>query len=101
MSQASQTRRRFLQTSAATAAAGLTAPYWFSGALAQAAEGDSKNDRHVIGCIGVGARWKGLHRGAMPFGDIVAVCDVDSKHAETANGLVGGKAEMYGDYRKL
>ena len=31
----------------------------------------------------------------------MAVCDVDSKHAEGAKARVGGKADVYGDYRKL
>ncbi|MBI3839517.1 MAG: Gfo/Idh/MocA family oxidoreductase [Planctomycetia bacterium] len=101
MSNQSQNRRRFLQTSAAAAAAGFTAPYWFTSEYAAAAEGQSKNDRHVVGCIGTGSRWEGLYKGVLPFGDIVAVCDVDRKHLEAANEKVGGKADLYGDYRKI
>ena len=98
MSSNAPNRRRFLQTSAA-AAAGLTAPYWFT-SRALAAEG--KNDRPLVGCIGTGDRWQGgLVREILPLGDIVAVCDVDQKHAEAGREKAGGKAEMYGDYRKL
>lgn len=38
------------------------------------------------------------------FGDILAVCDVDSNHAERAKNddkLGKGKADAYGDYRKV
>ncbi len=100
MSHDSPNRRRFLQTSAA-AAAGLSVPYWFTGKLALAAENQSKNDRPRVGCIGTGDRWNGLHKGVLPHGDIVAVCDVDRKHAESGKEKSGGKADIYEDYRKL
>jgi predicted dehydrogenase len=38
------------------------------------------------------------------FGDVVAVCDVDSRHALRAKnheGIGKGKADSYGDYRKV
>jgi predicted dehydrogenase len=97
MSHSSQSRRRFLQTSAA-AAAGITVPYWFAG---QSAQGASKNDRPTVGCIGTGDRWNGLYKGVLPHGDIVAVCDVDRKHVESGKEKAGGKADMYDEYRKL
>jgi predicted dehydrogenase len=46
----------------------------------------------------------GNARGHSHFGDIVAVCDVDSRHAERAKNddRVGkGKADVYGDYREV
>jgi predicted dehydrogenase len=98
MSNHSRTRREFLQTSAAIAA---SAPYWFTGERARAADNQSKNDRPLVGCIGTGDRWKGLVKGILPHGDIVAVADVDQKHAETGKELSGGKSDIYGDYRKL
>ena len=101
MSSDSQNRRQFLHKSAATAAAGLTAPYWFSAERALAADNQSKNDRPLVGCIGTGDRWKGLFKGVLPHGDIVAVADVDRTHAETGKELSGGKADIYEDYRKL
>jgi predicted dehydrogenase len=93
-------RRRFLQTSAA-AAAGLSVPYWFSGERALAADSQSKNDRPLVGCIGTGDRWNGLYKQIPPHGDIVAVCDVDRKHAESGQEKAGGKADIYDDYRRL
>jgi predicted dehydrogenase len=100
MNTRSQTRRGFLKTSA-VAAAGLTTTYWLTSSVARAADASSKNDRPLVGCIGVGDRWKGLFKGVLPHGDIVAVCDVDGKHAETAQEKIGRKTDSYGDYRKL
>lgn len=94
----STSRRQFLATSAAAAAV----PYfaWNQKAFAN----DSKNDRPTIGCIGVGSMGTGDAQGHAHFGDIVAVCDVDMRHAERAknhDGIGKGKADMYEDYRKV
>ncbi len=98
MSKRGQNRRVFLQTAAAAGAATLT-PYWFTSA--RGAEEASKNDRHVIGCIGTGDRWRsaiGPH--IKPYGDIVAVCDVDKNHlADNGRKIAGEKADAYEDYR--
>ena len=43
-------------------------------------------------------------RGHANFGDIVAVCDVDSRHADRAKNdknIGKGKADSYKDYRKV
>jgi len=100
------TRRKFLQTSgAAAAAAGV--PYIFTGAPAVAAEAkaESKNDRPLLGCIGTGSRWGAVGGQAMRFSDCVAVCDVDGQHLERAKQRVQsaqGKApEAHEDYRKV
>ena len=76
-----QSRRQFLANSAAVTAA-TTIPYfaWSPKAFAN----DEKNDRPQIGCIGVGDMGTGDARGHAHFGDIVAVCDVDMRHAERA-----------------
>jgi len=95
----SQNRRQFLQQTTGIAAAGLAAPYLFTSAYAAQ---ESKNDRHTIGCIGTGDRWKQIINGTKPFGDVVAVCDVDRGHVEEGNRIAaGGKAEMFEDYRKV
>jgi len=101
MSQSLPSRRRFLQASAAATAAGLTVPYWFTAQQAQGEEPASKNDRAKVGCIGTGSRWGGLYKGILPHGDIVAVADVDAKHAAEGKEKSGGKADVYEDYRKL
>ncbi|MGB6042983.1 MAG: Gfo/Idh/MocA family oxidoreductase, partial [Pirellulales bacterium] len=94
-------RRDFLKTTAAVTAAG-SVPYfsWTQKAFAN----EEKNDRPVIGCIGLGSMGTGDAQGHSGFGDIVAVCDVDSRHAEGAknDGRIGkGKADVYSDYRKV
>ncbi len=58
----------------------------------------------MIGCIGVGGMGTGDARNHARFGDIVAVCDVDSNHADRAanDEKIGkGKADKYEDYRKV
>jgi predicted dehydrogenase len=95
-------RRSFLGTSAAAGAAAATVPYfaWSQPAFANRAA----TDRPGIGCIGVGSMGTGDARGHAGFGDILAVCDVDSRHAERARNddkIGKGKADMYGDYRKV
>ena len=47
---------------------------------------------------------KGDARGHANFGNILAVCDVDSRHAHQANNdenIGKGKADVYKDYRKI
>ncbi|MEX0867935.1 MAG: Gfo/Idh/MocA family oxidoreductase [Pirellulales bacterium] len=96
------TRRGFLKGTALGAAGAVAVPYfpWTQKAFAN----EDKNDRPQIGCIGVGSMGTGDARGHAGFGDIVAVCDVDSRHADRAKeaGNIGkGKADSYGDYRKV
>lgn len=96
------TRRQFGQTAAGLAAGALAGPlmipYCFT---ANARAQESRNDRPLIGCIGVGGQGTHIGKRAMGFGDIVAVCDVQRQHAERAKNEMGGKAEIYEDYRKL
>jgi predicted dehydrogenase len=101
MSSHKPSRRSFLQTSAAVAGAAAV-PYftWTEKAFANQAQ----NDRPRIGCIGVGSMGSGDASEHARFGDILAVCDVDANHAERArqNPRIGkGKADAYGDYRKV
>ena len=96
------TRREFLRNSSYAAAAGAAVPYfaWSQPAFANCAA----NDRPRIGCIGIGGMGTGDAHEHNHFGDIVAVCDVDAGHASAArnDGEIGkGKADQYGDYRKV
>jgi len=104
-------RRQFLQTSAAAAAA-ASVPYfgWSAQTIAQDAKTESKNDRPLLGCIGTGDRWNGVGPQAMNHADCVAVCDVDANHMEKgkqraldSNSKKGRErtVEAYEDYRKL
>ncbi|HQU43600.1 MAG: hypothetical protein B7Z73_08435 [Planctomycetia bacterium 21-64-5] len=88
-------RRQFLQSASACVVGGLAAPAW------QARAADAKNDRFVVGAIGVGGQGTSIADRARKFGDIVAVSDVDRTHAERARDKFGGKADIYDDYRKL
>lgn len=95
-------RRGFMKTSAAAAVAAGSIPYfsWTEKSFAN----QDKNDRPQIGCIGVGSMGSGDARGHASFGDIVAVCDVDSKRAWNAkyNDQIGRNvADAYEDYRKV
>lgn len=93
-------RRQFLQTSAAVAAVGAV-PYFTA---PKAFANQAKNDRPTIGCIGTGSMGTGDAHGHNNFGDIIAVCDVDSAHAERAKNdpkIGKGKADAYSDYRKV
>ena len=100
------TRRDFVRTAGAAAAAGLAAPYLFS----STARADSKNDRPLFGAIGVGGqgnfiadRASGKHVYKKPGGyaDCVAVADVKRDAAEAFQKKYDGKPEVFGDYRKL
>jgi predicted dehydrogenase len=93
------TRRRFL--AASTAAAGWVPAFpWTSTAFANR----SPNDRPGIGCIGTGSMGLGDARDHAGFGDIVAVCDVDRRHADRARhdeNIGKGVADAYADYRRV
>ena len=98
------TRRRFLGAGS-LAVVGVVPqlpPYfaWTTTALA----GASANDRPGIGCIGCGSMGQGDAADHANFGDIVAACDVDNRHAETLrNDPRSGKcrADVYRDYRRV
>ncbi len=95
-------RRAFLKKSTVAAAAVSATPYfaWQQKAFAN----ESANDRPRIGCIGVGSMGTGDAQGHARFGDILAVCDVDSRHSDRAKNherIGKGKADAYGDYRRV
>ncbi|MCP4192893.1 MAG: Gfo/Idh/MocA family oxidoreductase [Planctomycetaceae bacterium] len=95
-------RRDFLKKSSAIAAASSVVPFfsWTPQAFAN----QDKNDRPQIGCIGVGSMGTGDARQHARFGDVVAVCDVDSRHADRAKNddrIGKGKADSYKDYREV
>jgi predicted dehydrogenase len=96
-----QSRRHFLRSSAALAAAtGL--PLWFAEeSLAQNAPPSlsSPNDRPRIAWIGCGGRGSGIIREAAKHGDVVAVCDVDAGHLDKAAATFP-KARRFQDFRK-
>ena len=83
-------------------AAGAAVPYfsWNRPSFAN----ESANDRPRIGCIGVGSMGTGDAKEHAHFGDVLAVCDVDSNHAERAKNdeqIGKGNADVYEDYRRV
>jgi predicted dehydrogenase len=95
------TRRRFLQGVAATAAAGAIVPYVFTADAEERTKPRSKNDRFRIGAIGMRYQGSVIAEKALAHGDVVAICDVDRQIAEKARAQIGGKADLYEDYRKM
>ncbi len=88
-------RRQFLKMS--SVAAGLAAAPMFIPARAFGA-----NDRILTGHIGVGGQ--GRSNLGKFIGNAVAVCDVDTRHAERAAKMVQEKdrpCDIYEDYRQL
>jgi predicted dehydrogenase len=95
-------RRRFVRISA-VAAAGSALPAWFleeCRSHAAATKPLSPNERPSIALIGCGGQGRYDTKLASAFGDVVAVCDVDSKHVEEASKQFNG-AKVYRDFRKL
>jgi predicted dehydrogenase len=100
-------RRSFLkQCTVVAAATGL--PLWFVERELAAADVPAKitspNDRPGVALIGCGGMGQGDAQNAAQYGDIVAVCDVDSRHVEqcvTRFTKDGRKPVGYSDFRKL
>ncbi len=96
------TRRHFLR-SATLLAAGAGLPAWFieeNLARAQSSPPKSPNDKPGIAWIGCGGRGSGIIKEAARWGDVVAVCDVDSTRLDKALTLFP-KAEAYHDFRRI
>ena len=96
-------RRRLLQLSAG-AVAGSGLPGWFverEAALAQDAAGAPKaaNDRPGILLVGCGGQGRGDAKAAEYWGNVVAVCDVDEKHAAAAKEQFSAE-KAYLDFRE-
>ena len=95
-------RRQFLRCSAKAAVlSGL--PLWFIEQTLDAAESKpptSPNDKPGIALIGCGGQGRGDAKAAQKFGNLIAVCDVDRNHAESAAKELGASA-IYTDFRAL
>jgi predicted dehydrogenase len=99
-------RRSFVKACAATVAAtGL--PLWFVERETLAASRPrtlGPNDRPGIALVGCGGMGRGDAANASRFGDILAVCDVDEKHAEQAVKQFtkdGKSPAKYRDFRRV
>jgi predicted dehydrogenase len=94
-------RRTFLKSSFGAVAAGLATPYIFTAQAEDRTKPRAKNDRLRIGAIGMRYQGTVIAKQALPYGDVVAICDVDREIAEKAKEEFGGKADLYEDYRAL
>jgi predicted dehydrogenase len=104
-------RRQFLKTSSLAALAGASLPYWATAESSRALGFFAASERPVVGCIGVGDRWRGgIVQGLMNFGEVAAVCDVDVCNVRLGQEIVRRDQEkrgidrqiaMYEDYRKV
>ena len=92
-------RRSFLKASAGAA----LLPAWFVEECRSADDPPpptSPNEKPNIALIGCGGRGLGIAQEAGRFANVIAVCDVDDKHAEQGSKMFGG-AKPYRDFRKL
>ena len=101
-SSSSLNRRGFLRRAAFGVGAGIAFPNLFLNKTF-AASGENPSEFVRIGVIGTGGQGVANMRALME--NIVAVCDVDTTHAEKAAALVeksaGRKPAVFSDYRKL
>ena len=96
MSSHSINRRGFLSTSIAALSSGL-----YAAPLLRAAGPTQKNDRLRVGSIGLRYQGSVIAEKILPYGDIVALCDVDKDILEKTKEKFGGQAELFEDYRDL
>ncbi len=98
MSNNNKSRRQFLGSAAAMAAA-ASVPYHFT---ASRSIEKMKNSRLQYALIGAGGNGSRTAPVAAEFVDVLAVCDVDENHLRDVNqALTGGKADTYADYREV
>ncbi len=95
------TRRQFLATTSAALSAGLMNPYVFTTRAEDRVLPREKNDRFGIAAIGMRYQGSVITEKALPYGDVVAIADVDREIGEKAVAQFGGKAELVEDYRRV
>lgn len=93
-------RRTFLQSSVGVAAWALT-PYTVTSTAADQTVPRSPNERWRIGCIGMRYQGSVITREALPYGDVVAICDVDRHVREQARASFGSTATLFENYHDL
>ena len=98
-------RRDFLRHSLSTTAAAGVAPYFLTGHAWAADAAQAPSDRVTFGAIGLGSRGSQICQSLNKFGQVVAICDVDSDHRATyQSNLVrngNGAARGSKDYREV
>jgi myo-inositol 2-dehydrogenase/D-chiro-inositol 1-dehydrogenase len=96
-------RRRFMATSAkAVASTTLVAGVWSElPARADSDASPSPNDRPGVAAVGMRYQGSVITNEARPFGDIVAIADVDRHVREQARASFGSTPRIHEDYRQL
>ena len=89
-----QTRRRFIQSTAA-----LGAGYWALGGTSVRAS-RSPNEEIRYACIGIGGKGDSDSTNASKNGKIVAICDIDERRLNKKSSEFPD-AKTFNDYRKL
>ena len=87
-----QNRRRFLKTTSTVAAASTFGVF----STVQPVRANTPNSRPRIAVIGCGGQGTGDGYRALDYADVVAVCDVDSAHAERAKKAYSEKMQKGG-----
>jgi predicted dehydrogenase len=87
-------RRRFLQTTAATGIG-----FWVAGG-AEAQQSRSANERIAFASIGIGGKGSSDSADAGKAGDMVAICDVDDSMLRAGKTRFP-KAKCYSDFRQM
>ena len=98
MSRKKMDRRAFLAKSTGILAAAIAAPAVHTGSLLG---GESPNEKPGAAAIGVGGRGSGIGQQAGELGRMLAVADVNRRHAEEFSKNYGGKCQVFEDYRKI
>ena len=86
-------RRTFLGSAAGGAAAIFT-PYTWTANADEKTVPKSPNDRWRIGVIGLRYQGSVITREALPYGDVVAICDVDRHVREQARASFGSTTSI-------
>ncbi len=89
-------RRCFLGASLGGLSAGV-----FSAPRLLAAVPRQPNDRLRVGAIGLRYQGSVVAEKILPYGDIVALCDVDREILEKTREKFGGQAQLFENYRDL
>ncbi|MCA9148355.1 MAG: Gfo/Idh/MocA family oxidoreductase [Planctomycetales bacterium] len=90
----SMRRRDFLKTSGAAIGG-----YWVAGHTTPVMS-QSPNEKVNVACIGVGGKGRTDSRDAAKYGNLVAICDIDSVRLDES-AVKYPKARKFFDYRKL
>ncbi len=108
MTKTNQSRRQFLRNAAGVSAGIVGFPYIIRSTALGADGAVAPSERIILGCIGVGSQGTGNMRGFLgkKMAHVVAVCDVDKGHRDSAKKIVDDKygnsdCKTYVDFREL